>query len=68
MKYRESFKWNAIKSGLQESLDHGLGAVKKGAIVVKTKTSEATQSGIRQLVALEKKSKEQLKRVFKRSA
>jgi hypothetical protein len=68
MKYRESFKWDAVKSGLQERLGHSLGAVKKGAIAVKTKTSEATQSGIRQLAALEKKSKEQLKRVFKRSA
>jgi hypothetical protein len=68
MKYRESFKWDTFKSGFQERLGHGLGSVKKSAIVVKTKTSEVTQSGIRQLVALEKKSKEQLKKMFKRSA
>ncbi len=68
MTYGGSFKWNTIKSGLQERLGHGLGSVKKGASVVKTKTGEVTQSGIRQLAAFEKKSKEQLKKVFKRSA
>jgi hypothetical protein len=68
MTYRESFKWHTIKSDLQQRLGHGLGSVKKGAIAVKTKTSEVTQSGIRQLTALEKKSREQLKRVFRRSA
>jgi TMP repeat-containing protein len=68
MKYGETFKWDNIKSGLQEGIKQGLGTVKKSATVVKTKTVDMTREGKRQIEALGKKSKESLKKVFKKVA
>lgn len=68
MKYGDAFKIDNIISGLQKELKQGARAVKKGAIVVKDKTGEITREGVRQLTALEKKSKEALKKAFKKVA
>jgi hypothetical protein len=66
MKYGNAFKIDNIVSGLQQELKQGVGAVKKGAIVVKDRTGEITREGVRQLTALEKKSKEALKKAFRK--
>jgi hypothetical protein len=50
--------------GLKQSIR----AMKKGAIVVKDKTGHITRESVRQLAALEKKSKESIKRIFKKEA
>jgi hypothetical protein len=68
MKYGEAFNIDKIASGLQKGLKQGVGAVKKGALVVKDKTGQITREGVRQLTALEKKSKESLKKAFRKVA
>ncbi|HET7317829.1 MAG TPA: hypothetical protein VFK23_01715 [Nitrospirota bacterium] len=68
MKYGDAFKIDNIMSGLQKELKQGVRAVKKSAIVVKDKTGEITREGVRQLTALEKKSKEALKKAFRKVA
>jgi hypothetical protein len=68
MKYGDVFKIDNIVSVLQQELKQGARAVKKGAIVAKDRTGEITREGVRQLTALEKKSKEALKKAFRRVA
>lgn len=68
MKYGANFNIDKLTSGLQRGLMHGAGAVKKGAIIVKDKTGAITREGVRQLTSLQKKSKESLKKVFKKVA
>ena len=68
MKYGETIKWDNIKSGLQEGNKQGVGTVKKSATVVKSKTVDLTREGKRQIEALGQKSKESLKKVFKKVA
>jgi hypothetical protein len=68
MKYGETFKWDNIKSGLREGFKQGVGTVTKSATVVKTKTVDMTREGRRQIEALGKRSKETLKKVFKKVA
>jgi hypothetical protein len=58
MKYKEAFKWDRIKSELQEGIQQGVVAVKKGAIAVKKKTGELTEAGKRRYRILSLKSKE----------
>jgi hypothetical protein len=68
MKLGETFNIDKITSGLQKGLKEGAGAVKKGALVVKDKTGQITRESVRQLTALEKKSKESLKKVLRKVA
>jgi hypothetical protein len=68
MKYGDAFKIDNIVSGLQNEFKQGVRAVKNGAIVVKDKTGEITREGVRQLTALEKKSKEAFKKAFRKVA
>jgi hypothetical protein len=68
MKFQETFNIGKITSGLQKGLKQGVGAVKKGATVVKDKTGQIGRQGAEQLTALQKKSKESIKKVFKRAA
>jgi hypothetical protein len=42
--------------------------MKKGAMVVKDKTGYLTREGVRQLAALEKKSKKSIKKILKKLA
>jgi predicted neutral ceramidase superfamily lipid hydrolase len=68
MKYGKTFEWNNIKYGLQKEIRQGVDAVKKSATVVTTKTADMTREGTRQIAELGKKSKESLKKVFKKVA
>jgi len=68
MKYGDAFNIDKITSGLRKGLKRGVGAVKKGAMAVKDKTGQVTREGVRQLTALEKKSKQSLKKVFRKVA
>jgi hypothetical protein len=68
MKYGEILKSDKIVSSVRRGLKQSVGAVKKGAMVVKDRTGHITREGVRQLVALENKSKETIKRIFKKAA
>ncbi len=68
MKYGENFNIDKITSSLQRGIKQGVGAVKKSAMVVKDTTGQITRQGVRQLTALPKKSKETLKKVFRKVA
>ena len=68
MKYGKAIKWDNIKSGLQKGIKQSVGTVKKSATVVKTKTVDLTLEGKRQIEALGQKSKESLKKAFKKVA
>jgi len=68
MKYGATFKIDEITSGLQRGLKQGVGAVKKGAVVVKDKTGQVTREGVQQLTALQKKTKKTLKSFFRKVA
>jgi hypothetical protein len=68
MKYGKAIKWDNIKSGLQEGIKQSVGTVKKSATVVKTKTVDLTLEGKRRIEALGQKSKESLKKAFKKVA
>lgn len=68
MKYGKTFEWNNIKYGLQKGIRQGVGAVKKSTAVVTAKTVDMTRKGRRQITELGKKSKESLKKVFKKVA
>lgn len=68
MRYGRTFNIDNITSGLQRGLKRSVEAVKDGAIVVKDKTGDITRKGVRQLTALQKKSKESLKKVFRKVA
>jgi hypothetical protein len=68
MKYGEAFNIDKITSGLQRGIKQGVGAVKKSAMVVKDKTGQITRQGVRQLTTLPKRSRETLKKVFRKVA
>jgi hypothetical protein len=68
MRYGDILRRNRITSGMRRGLKQSVGALKKSAIVVKDKTGYITREGVRQLTALEKKSKESIKRIFKNAA
>jgi hypothetical protein len=68
MKYGETFNIDKITSGLQRGIKQGVGAVKKSAMVVKDKTGQITRQGVRQLTTLPKRSRETLKKVFRKVA
>lgn len=68
MKYGEILKSDKIASSVRRGFEQSVGAVKKGAIVVKDRTGHITQEGMRQLVALENKSKQTIKKIFKKAA
>ena len=68
MKYGENFNIDKLTSGLQRGLKQSAGAVKKGAIIVKDKTGAIAREGVRQLTSLQKKSKDTLKKVFRKVA
>ena len=57
MKYGKTFKWDNIRSGLQEGIKQGVGSVTKSAEAVKTKTVDLTREGKRQIEALGKSQK-----------
>jgi hypothetical protein len=64
-KYLKSDK---IASSVRRGLKQSVGAVKKGAMVVKDKTGYITREGVRQLAAIETKSKKTIKKIFKKAA
>ena len=68
MKYGEILKSDKIASSVRRGFEQSVGAVKKGAMVVKDKTGHITQEGMRQLAALENKSKKTIKKIFKKAA
>ena len=68
MKYKATFKIDKITSGLQKGIKQGVGAVKKSALTVKKETGQISRQGVKQLAALQKKSKESIKKVFRRAA
>ena len=49
MKYGEILKSDKIASRVRRGFEQSVGAVKKGATVVKDKTGHITQEGVRQL-------------------
>jgi hypothetical protein len=57
MGYMESINWDAIKKDLQQGLEKGMAAMKKGAIVVQAKAEELTEEGKRQYKILTLKAK-----------
>jgi hypothetical protein len=48
MGYFESIDWKGIKKDLQQGMEKGMAAVKKGAIVAQKKAGELTEEGKRQ--------------------
>jgi hypothetical protein len=57
MGYLESINWDSIKKDLQEGLEKGMAAMKKGAIVVQKKAEELTEEGKRQYKVLTLKAR-----------
>jgi hypothetical protein len=57
MGYLESINWDRIKKDLQEGLEKGMAAMKKGAIVVQRKAEELTEEGKRQYKVLTLKAR-----------
>jgi hypothetical protein len=51
--------WEKIKSDIQKGIKDGIGIVKEGAIVVKTKAEELTEEGKKRLKVFELKTKVQ---------
>jgi len=68
MKYDRTFNVGKIASGLKKGLKQGAGAVKHGAKTIKEKTGKIGRQSVHTLASLRKKSKESIKRVFKRAA
>jgi hypothetical protein len=68
MKYGEILKSDKIASSVRRGFEQSVGAVKKGAMVVKDKTGHMTREGVRQLVELENRSKKTIKKIFKKAA
>ena len=68
MKYDRIFSVEKIVSGLQKGIKQGAGAVRHGAKTIKEKTGKLGRQGVHTLASLQKKSKESIKRVFKRAA
>jgi hypothetical protein len=68
MKYGKILKSDKIASNMRRGLKQSVRALKKGAMFVKDKTGDMTREGVRQLAALEKKSKESIKKIFKKAA
>jgi len=68
MKHDRTFNVGKIASGLQKGLKQGVGAVKHGAKTIKEKTGKLGRQGVQTLASLQKKSKESIKRVFRRAA
>jgi hypothetical protein len=57
MGYLESINWDNIKKDLQEGLEKGMAAMKKGAIVVQKKAEQLTEEGKRQYKVLTLKTR-----------
>jgi hypothetical protein len=57
MGYLESIKWESIKKDLQDGLEKGMAAMKKGVIVVQKKAEELTEEGKRQYKVLTLKTR-----------
>jgi hypothetical protein len=57
MGYLESINWDVIKKDLQQGLEKGMAAMKKGAIVVQKKAEDLTEEGKRQYKVLTLKAK-----------
>ena len=51
--------WEKIKSDIQKGIREGIGIVKEGAIVVRTKAEELTEEGKKRLKVFELKTKVQ---------
>jgi len=51
--------WEKIKSDIQKGIKEGIGIVKEGAIVVRTKAEELTEEGKKRLKVFELKTKVQ---------
>ena len=51
--------WEKIKSDIQKGIKEGIGIVKEGAIVVRTKAEEITEEGKKRLKVFELKTKVQ---------
>ena len=57
MGYLESINWDVIKKDLQQGLEKGMAAMKKGAIVVQKQAEYLTEEGKRQYKVLTLKAK-----------
>lgn len=57
MNYFDTIDWVKIKKDVEQGLEKGLVAVKKGALVAKKKTGELTDEGKRQYKIMTLKSK-----------
>jgi len=57
MGYLDSINWDNIKKDLQDGLEKGMAAMKKGVIVVQKKAEELTDEGKRQYKILTLKTK-----------
>ena len=57
MGYLENMNWDMIKKDLQQGLEKGMAAMKKGAIVVQKKAEYLTEEGKRQYKVLTLKAR-----------
>ncbi len=68
MRYTETFHTEKIAAGLQRGLRRSIGAVKNGMELIEDKTGNIARQGLKQFGELGRKSRESLKKVFKKAA